>query len=179
MEIVKPDRIAYHESCKRVQAMGLLRPGEVPPLPSKPPRHDDEVLAVRFFRKLLTEAALENLSLPRTFFGRSEIRGVSFQNTDLSESTANWNDFIEVNFSEADLSRVDFRASELERVNFSGAVLRGADLRNTGLRHCTFTDADMTGAKLQRTTGMGLTLSEAQKSVIEWFMFPGPTPEGG
>ncbi|PYM90666.1 MAG: hypothetical protein DME04_22310 [Candidatus Rokuibacteriota bacterium] len=59
---------------------------------------------------------------------------------DLSESTANWNDFIDVDFSSADLSRADLRASIFERVSFRRTVLRGADLRRAKFRGCIFTD---------------------------------------
>jgi len=68
-------------------------------LSERAPRHDDEQLGVSFFRTRLADVTLDGLTLPRTFFGRSEIRGVSFPVTDLSESTANWNDFIDVDFS--------------------------------------------------------------------------------
>src|SRR3954453_16599674 len=124
-----PDRASYTESCRVLQRKELLESAGLPPLPDRPPRHDDEQLGVSFFRTRLADVALDGLTLPRTFFGRSEIRSVSFRGTDLSESTANWNDFIDVDFSCADLSRGDLRASVFERVNFSGASLRDADLR--------------------------------------------------
>jgi uncharacterized protein YjbI with pentapeptide repeats len=116
--------------------------------------------------------------LPRTFFGRSEIRSVSFRGSDLSESTANWNDFIDVDFSSTDLSRADFRASIFDRVSFRGAVLRGADLRRATFRGSTFIDADMAGARLTRGFGWLFRLSRAQRAVIDW-QPSGPEPEGG
>jgi uncharacterized protein YjbI with pentapeptide repeats len=173
-----PERIPYVESCRVLQNRGLLEAGELPALPERAPRHDDEHLGVSFFRSRLADVPLEGLTLPRTFFGRSEIRGVSFRGTDLSESTANWNDFIDVDFSSADLSRADLRASVFERVSFQGAVLRGADLRGATFRSCTFTDADMTGAKLARAFTWLFRLSAAQRGVIDW-QSPGPEPGGG
>jgi len=173
-----PDRASYTESCRVLQSKQLLEADELPTLPERPPRHDDEQLGVSFFRTRLADDSLDGLTLPRTFFGRSEIRGVSFRGSDLSESTANWNDFIDVDFSFADLSRADFRASIFERVTFHGAVLRGADLRRTTFRSCTFTDADMTGVRLTRGFGWLFRLSRGQRAAIDW-QPPGPEPEGG
>ena len=173
-----PDRVPYAESCRVLQTKELLETDELPSLPVRPPRHDDEQLGVSFFRTRLADVALDGLTLPRTFFGRSEIRSVSFRGSDLSESTANWNDFIDVDFSSADLSRADFRSSTFERVGFRGAVLRGADLRRATFRGCTFTDADMSGARLTRGFGWLLRLSRTQRAVIDW-QPPGPEPEGG
>jgi uncharacterized protein YjbI with pentapeptide repeats len=137
------------------------------------------VLGVNFFRTLLADAKLENLTLPRTYFGRSEIRATSFQNTDLSESTANWNDFIEVDFRSADLSRCDFRACVLEKVLFTGACLAGADFRCCGFKNCDFASADMTGVKLTKKAGASLRLSPDQQSVIDWQAEDGEEPDGG
>lgn len=173
-----PDRASYTESCRILQSKELLESAELPPLPDRGPRHDDEQLGVSFFRTRLADVTLDGLTLPRTFFGRSEIRSVSFRDTDLSESTANWNDFIDVDFSAADLSRADFRASVFQRVSCRGAGLRGADLRHTQFQGCTFTDADMAGARLTRSFGWLFRLSRAQRAVIDW-QSAGPEPEGG
>ena len=100
-----PERKPYAESCRLLQSQELLEADELPTLPERAPRHDDEHLGVSFFRTRLADVTLDGLTVPRTFFGRSEIRGVSFIGTDLSESTANWNDFTNVDFSSADLSR--------------------------------------------------------------------------
>src|SRR5579871_3872310 len=104
-----PTRLSYEDSCRLLQPLEVIEQGKIPPLPGRPPRHDDKILGVSFFRTSLSDVRLENLTLPRTFFGRSEIRNISFKNTDLSETTANWNDFITVDFSIADLSRSDLR----------------------------------------------------------------------
>ena len=173
-----PDRAPYAKSCGVLQSKELLEAGELPPLSERPPRHDDEKLGVSFFRTRLADVALDGLTLPRTFFGRSEIRCVSFRGSDLSESTANWNDFIDVDFGSADLSRTDFRASIFQRVSFRGAALRGADLRRTTFRSCVFADADMTGARLVCGLGWLFSLSRSQQAVIDW-QSPGPEPEGG
>jgi uncharacterized protein YjbI with pentapeptide repeats len=157
----------------------LLEGDKLPELPARAPRHDDEELGVSFFRTCLADARLEDLTLSRTFFGRSEIREVSFRGTDLSESTACWNDFVDVDIGEADLSGADLRASIFQRVNFRGAVLRGADLRQTTFSGCTFANADLAGAKLTRSVLWFFRLSSTQRRSVDWHLGPGPEPEGG
>jgi BTB/POZ domain-containing protein KCTD9 len=80
-------RLSYDESCRLLQELGYLDAGKIPPMPDRLPRYDDpEPLGVNFFRTRLETARLDNLTLKRTFFGRSELRSVSFVNTDLSQS---------------------------------------------------------------------------------------------
>lgn len=174
-----PQRLSYDESCRALQRDQIIDAGDIPPLPQRSPRHDDEVLGVNFFRTLLADAKLENLMLPRTYFGRSEIRATSFQNTDLSESTANWNDFIDVDFRSANLSRCDFRACLLEKVLFTGACLADTDFRYCGFKNCDFASADMAGVKITKKAGAALRLSPDQQSVIDWQSEDGDEPDGG
>jgi uncharacterized protein YjbI with pentapeptide repeats len=174
-----PSRLSYDDSCRLLQSQQIIDAGQIPPMPARPPRYDDEVLGVSFFRTKLADAKLEHLTLARTFFGRSEIRATSFRDTDLSESTANWNDFVDVDFSTADLSRCDFRASVFQRVRFTGARLAGADLRRGSFTDCDFTDADFTGAKLTKPAAASLRLSSAQQRVIDWQADDGAEPSGG
>jgi len=174
-----PSRKPYRESCQVLKDQQLLEGDALPELPGRAPRYDDQQLGVSFFRTQLADARLEGLTLPRTFIGRSEIRGVSFRGTDLSESTGCWNDFVDVDFGEADLSRVDLRGSIFQRVSFRCAVLRGADLRRTSFRGCTFADADLTGAKLTYSLLWLFRLSSAQRRSIDWQSGPGSEPEGG
>jgi uncharacterized protein YjbI with pentapeptide repeats len=136
-----------------------------------PSRREDDVE--------VAEHALANLTLPRTFFGRSEISSISFRNTDLSESTLCWNDFIEVDFTDADLSVADLRASLFKRVAFVRANLRNADLRRSNFKECDFTAADMAGAKLTWKQGEGIHLSDEQWRVIDWQESDGDEPPGG
>ncbi len=172
-------RLSYEDSCRSLQSQQIIDPGDIPPLPQRPPRHDDEVLGVSFFRTMLADSTLEHLTLPRTLFGRSEIRATSFQDTDLSESTANWNDFIDVDFSTADLSRSDFRACILQSVRFRGAKLADVDFRHCGFTACDFSGADLTDAKITRKAGASLQLSSEQQRVIDWQADDGEEPEGG
>ncbi|WP_010034939.1 pentapeptide repeat-containing protein [Gemmata obscuriglobus] len=136
-----------------------------------PSRPEDDVEA--------TEHSLANLSLPRTFFGKSEISSISFRNTNLSESTLCWNDFIEVDFTEADLSGADLRASLFRRVAFVRANLQNTDLRRSNFKECDFTAADMAGARLTRKQGEGIYLSDKQQKVIDWQESEGDEPLGG
>src|SRR3954466_15306763 len=81
-------RSSYEESCRFLQQQGYLDAGECPPLPDHLPQYDDpEPLGVSFFRtRVSNEVLLDNLTLPRTFIGRSEVNKSSFRNTDLTES---------------------------------------------------------------------------------------------
>lgn len=172
-------RLSYAESCKSMQPRHLER-GQVPPLPDGMPQADDEVLGVSFFRTLLDEEDdLVNLTLPRTFFGRSEIKRSSFHNTDLTESNLCWNDFEDVNFTDAILVRADLRASSFTRVSFDTADLSNADLRQSNFEHCTFTNATMTGTVLTAEQGALLRLSAKQRAEIVWTEDDGPEPLGG
>lgn len=171
-------RLSYEDSCRALQHQGIIEEGEIPSLPDVSPRHDDEMLGVSFFRTMLADAKLEHLTLPRTFFGRSEIRNVSFKGSDLSDSTANWNDFIDVDFAGADLSRTDFRGCLFERVRFTGAMLVGVDFRYCGFKQCDFSKADLTDAKLTQKVGAALRLLAEQQSVIDWQAEDGIEPEG-
>jgi BTB/POZ domain-containing protein KCTD9 len=177
-ERVNVIRKSFPESCEVLKGLGFLEGDVSPKLPERAPRYDDEEWGVSFFRTSVADAALENLTLARTFFGRSEIRGVSFRGTDLSESTMNWNDLIEVDFTGASLEGADLRASIFDRVRFLDANLRGADLRRATFRNCDFTGADMTGARLSRAIKWYFRLSRAQRAVIDW-QAAGPEPEGG
>lgn len=172
-------RLNYEESCRKLQEMELIPRGDILPQPYDRPRPEDDTPGVSFFRTELAGAKLERLTLSRTFFGRSEIRAVSFRDTDLSESRAHWNDFIEVNFTSANLAGADLRACVFERVRFNRAVLAGVDFRYCGFKQCHFLEADLTDAKLTRKAGAALKLTPEQQSVIDWQADEGEEPPGG
>jgi BTB/POZ domain-containing protein KCTD9 len=174
-----PTRLTYPESCQILQTNHLLDEGDTPTLLERPPRHDDEVLGVSFFRTVLADCTLENLTLPRTFFGRSEIRSVSFRGSDLSESVACWNDFTDVDFSLVDLSQADLRASIFKNVNFYGANLHNVDFRHATFQKCIFTNADLAGAKFVRGFRWFFILTSSQRSSVNWQKTPGEEPKGG
>ena len=172
-------RLTYEDSCRRLQPT-YLDAGDIPRLPDRMPRGDDDNLGISFFRTFVGEGDdLGNLTLPRTYFGHSEIRDASFRNTDLAESSLCWNDFVDVDFSEATLARSDLRASSFTGVRFVAADLTGADLRRSTFLRCDFTDAVMAGAVLTHAQGEQLNLSGGQRSEIAWTGFDGPEPSGG
>ncbi len=172
-------RQSYEASCLRLQ-QDYLEAGDIPPIPDHVPQYDDEEpLGVNFFRMEIDGDDLSNLTLPRTFFGRSEINDVSFQDTDLSESNLCWNDFINVNFSSAILARSDLRASNFSNTSFQASDLSGSDLRQSSFENCTFTDARMTGTVLTVAQGAALPLSGQQRAEIAWTDSDGAEPGGG
>jgi hypothetical protein len=186
-------RLSYEESCRLLQRLGypdVGAGGVIPPIPDHRPQIDDDPIGVTFFRTFVgqdidegdddaSHRNLENLTLPRTFFGRSYIQHVSFKNTDLSESTLCWNDFSEVDFTDADLSGCDLRASNFSETYFVRANLRDADFRRSTLEACDFTGADMRGAKLTRDQDKYIFLSQEQQGVIDWQESDGEEPPGG
>jgi BTB/POZ domain-containing protein KCTD9 len=171
-------RLSYEDSCRRLQKLGILAVGDIPRLPAAMPSFDDENLGVSFFRTLVGGDSLDNLTLPRTYIGRSEIRGTSLKNSDLSESRLCWNDFIEVDFTEAKLASSDLRASVYERVKFIRADLQNADLRRATFRDCDFTGASLRGAKLSKHAKVLDSLTAEQREEMD-FQPEGDDPPGG
>lgn len=173
-------RLSYEDSCVKLQA-GYLEVGVIPPLPDHLPQYDDVgVPGVSFFQTFVGEGDdLCNLTLPRTFFGRSEINDAQFRNTDLTESNLCWNDFTDVDFTNAVLASSDMRASDFVRVKFNAADLSMADLRLSSFESCDFTETAMAGAVLTVEQGKGLVLSEKQRSEISWTSDGGDEPAGG
>jgi uncharacterized protein YjbI with pentapeptide repeats len=174
-------RFSYEDSCRFLQTNGYLDEGALPPLPDRLPQEDDdEPLGVNFFRTMVSdEVPLSNLTLPRTFFGRSELSKTSFRNTDLTESNLCWNDLIGVDFTGAILAHADMRSSQFANVIFKAADLRGADLRHSSFEHCIFEDAILDGAVLTHDQAESLSLTLAQRQNIDWRTEPGDEPGGG
>ena len=146
------------------------------------PNHDDEELGLSYYKYRLQDADNSNLTLPRTFFGRSGFERVSFANTDLSQSRMCWNDFPGCDFSGADLSVCDMRASRFKACKFVGAVLRGADLQQSSFNKCDFTGADVTGAIAEDEDAIGCVqdyLSDEQQATMTWSADSGPEAPGG
>jgi BTB/POZ domain-containing protein KCTD9 len=149
-------------------------------MPDRMPQYDDEQLGVSFFRTFVGEHDdLSNLTLPRTYFGRSEINDALFCNTDLTESCLCWNDFIDVDFSDAVLAHCDLRASNFTRVKFIRADLRDADLRHSSFDDCIFEGALLDRAVLTHSQAEQIKLTDAQRQVIAIANDDGPEPDGG
>ena len=172
------ERKSYEDSCRQMVEQGYFE--TPPPMPEKMPQYDDDgELGVSFFRTGVDGADFSGLTLPRTFFGRSEIARTSFQNSDLSESCLCWNDFIDVDFSGSDLSNADLRASVYERASFAGAKLDGVDMRLSNFTDCRFDGASMRGVVLTNNQKAEVSLSVAQAAEIYWADENGPEPGGG
>lgn len=149
-------------------------------MPDQVPQADDDVLGVSFFRTLVDGADdLSNLTLTRTFFGRSEVNGAVFRNTDFTESNLCWNDFTDVDFTAAQLIRCDMRASMFTRVRFVSADLSGADMRQSSYENCVFDNASMAGTVLTSAQRKQITLSARQRAEATWNDDDGPEPNGG
>lgn len=172
-------RRTYDESCAELQRTGLLEPGQAPPIPDRQPRYDDpEPLGVSFFRTRV-HGDLSRMTLPRTFFCRSEVVQASFRGSDLSESSFCWCDFTDVDFSDASLRASDLRASNFENVNFSKADMRGADLRRSSFVNCNFAGSALGGAKLTRLQATQLKFTPLQLAEVNWQDTDGVMPGGG
>jgi BTB/POZ domain-containing protein KCTD9 len=147
-----------------------------------PSIYDEAPLGLSYFRTKLEDADNNNLTMPRTFFGRSWLVRVNFADTDLSESCMCWNDFDDCDFSRADLSGCDMRASKFSGCKFIGAVLRGADLRRSSFEGCDFTEAELYGAIAEDADFQGCVqdfLSDEQQAMMTWSEERGPEPPGG
>jgi len=185
MSLEPSSRHSYEDSCRLLLRLGYLdagADGTIPPMRNHRPQFDDEgTLGVSFFRTSVSagEHDLENLTLPRTDFAKSQVGPLSFRNTDLSESTLCWNDFNDVDFTDADLSECDLRASIFTEVNFVRTNMQKADLRHSSFLKCRFRDADMRGAKLTHHQGAKIDLSEKQRQEIDWQENDGEQPPGG
>lgn len=172
-------RIDYTESYRWLQENGWIPEGQVPALPERVPRHDDEFYGVRFFRTWVDQAHFENLTIPRTYVSRSEISDTSLKGSDLSESSMSYNDFNRVKFNSALLRNADLRASVFKDSSFDNADLSGADLRHAQFESCTFKGATMTGVRMTREAAKSLALSDEQRTSIDWQGSEGEEPEGG
>lgn len=172
-------RRSYADSCAHLQSTGLLDPGDIPPMPEHLPQYDDpEPLGVNFFQTRVT-GDLARLTLPRTFFGHSEISEASFRESDLTESNLCWCDFIDADFTQASLRGSDLRASNFERVRFTKCDLSAADLRQSAFTDCDFTDCILREAKMTREQAAELGLSKKQLAEIHWQPDDGEEPGGG
>lgn len=170
----------YPSSCELLQTLDLLPEGAIPPMPRQRPRYDDEgPLGVSFYRTLLAKVALDDLTLSRTYFGRSEISDVTFRRTDLAQSTLCWNDFNRVSFESANLSHSDLRACQYVHVSFQNADLSNCDLRRSLFEDCDFRGANLAGAKLTKSGASDLGLAIEQLDSINWQATEGREPGGG
>jgi hypothetical protein len=171
-------RLSYAESCKLLEPYGACG-SEPPPMPSGIPKHDADILGVNFFRTVIEDAKFENLTLPRTFFGRSEIKNSSFAGSDLSKSHLCWNEFVGVSFCGTLLAGADLRASDYQKCDFIECDLSGADLRRASFKNCVFKGAILKDAIIPRRLKKVCEFSEDQIAQAKLIFFEGPEPDGG
>jgi BTB/POZ domain-containing protein KCTD9 len=173
-----PPRLTYEETCQELLADGFV--DEMPSLPPRMPhRYDNESFSFSLYKGGLEECELANLSLPRTFFGRSLLERCNFSNTDWSESRMCWNSFEDVDFSHSDLVSCDLRASLFKIVRFCNSNLTDADLRRSSFERCDFTGACLQGTKITHTQASELSLTDEQCQQVRWYKSPGREPAGG
>lgn len=174
------NRTSYEDSCRVLQERGFIDGDTQPRIPERMPRFDDdEALGVSFFRTGVWDDDLSKLTLPRTFFSRSEVSNISFKDSDLSESCMCWNNFVDVDFSLTDLARSDLRQSRFQGVRFVGANLTDADLRQSEFSDCDCSEAVMVRTKLSKRQFDMLILSARQVQDIDWHISDGDVPGGG
>ncbi|HEY9713800.1 MAG TPA: pentapeptide repeat-containing protein [Chroococcales cyanobacterium] len=175
-------RKSIPETWSDLQERGIPMPFDSngnPFVPIKMPRFDDEELGFQFFKEFAEHLNLDNLSLPKTYVGRSELKLITFINTDLSSSSMCWNDFIACDFSDADLSNSDLRFAIFAGCKFDGAHLSGTDLRGSTFVTCSFGGATMNNATVETDNALRADLSEDQIKAITWAPDAGPEPDGG
>lgn len=153
--------------------------GQAKPEVTVRPRHDEAVRGPSLFRTMLESCALERLTLPGLFIGRSEVTGVSFSGSDVHLSTLCWSNFEDCSFDGCDLTDSDLRASYFVRCSFAGADLTRCDLRHSTFRDCDFSNASLDGAFATTKQRVALALTDAQVAVVAWQDAPGPEPLGG
>jgi len=188
--MTRATRLSLEETWKHLEEQNEEMPraddGE-PFVPPGIPSQDDEELGYSFFRNGVEDGDYSGLTLPRTYFCRSSLTRVTFQNSDLHESRMCWNDFIECDFSGADLSKCDLRSSTYEKCNFSDADLRGADLRRAYIVECTFAGSLLEGAvalpdghpEACEDGTLTQSLSTEQRAAMTWTDDAGDEPDGG
>jgi uncharacterized protein YjbI with pentapeptide repeats len=178
-----PSRRSLDETWRFLEEDGVEMPRDEngqPSVPAVMPSHDDVArLGFSYFRCGLFDADLSDVTLPRSFFGRSSFERVNFRNTDLSESRMCWNDFIQCDFSGANLAGCDMRASIFKDCKFGDARLSNADLRQSSFEGCDLTGAQMDGAKLTHAQWRVMIFSDVQEKAIDWHLRDGEIPPGG
>jgi BTB/POZ domain-containing protein KCTD9 len=136
-----------------------------PLLPARAPRAGKPGFgSVEVYKSGWDGADMRNLTVPRSFFARSLLERVSFQNTDLSESWFCWNDFDGCDFSGARLAQSDMRCSYWKNCCFDGADLTHTDLRGSTFENCTFVGANLALAKILPGDDLLAVLSEQQQA---------------
>lgn len=164
------ERLSLDATWDYLESIGIEPPRDAQGLPcvvtDNPYNHsyDDRLT---FFRTYIRDLDFSCLTMPNSFFGRTQIDAFNFRNTDLSGSYMQENDWLDCDFTSANLSKCSLIAL-FYNCNFNGADLRGADLRDGGFYNCDFTNAILADACLRPEQAQDLPLSELQRLVINW-----------
>lgn len=179
-----PKSLAESWTVLEAQGVDVGRSADgAPYVPPRMPNYDDEEpLSTMFFRGEWKDVALDDLTLPRTYFGRSLLESVSFRGSDLSESRMCWNDFVKCDFTGARLRGCDLRASIFSACIFRNADLAGADLRRATFVACLFEGAnlaDLTADEQFARKGLRSCMTVEDQRQVNWVQDPGTEPPGG
>ena len=173
-------------SFEYLRSLGWEVPDAQDALPTGIPSFDDDILGLSFFRTNVSNEEFDCLTIPRTFFGRSEIKAVTFDYSDLSESRMCWNEWQYCHFEKTNLSGCDLRRSVFKSCYFNRTDLTGADLRGARFEKCSFEGANMKDVKLEKPFSFfgnkkakDLKLSPQQIQEINWTSSAGEEPPGG
>jgi len=172
------ERLSYPESYRRAKNTFELFGNPKPEISARP-RHDDDDPGPSILRYRLVDCDLSHLTLYGLFIGRSELRKVTFRDTDMHLSTFCWNDFVECDFTEANLQGSDLRSSIFTSCIFRNTNLEGCDLRHSTFEKCVFQESKMSGAILTHGQRPTLKLSRDQRKGVRWKFLSGALPEGG
>jgi uncharacterized protein YjbI with pentapeptide repeats len=171
-------RLSYAESFARLAELAGADGRPRPDVTARP-RHDDDDYGPSLFRTLVEDCALQRLTIPGLFIGRSELRRVDLSHSDLRLGNFAWNDFTTCWFTRADLTDSDLRGSQFVDCDFSSAILAGSDFRHSSFSGCRFRTADTTGIRVPERLRPELKLSPEQVRSAIWVVDEGPEPPGG
>ena len=132
-----------------------------------------------FFRSLIEDCDLSDLTLDELDCCRCTFDRVTIVNSSLLKASMCWNDFLDCEFVSTDLMHADMRASVFLRCAFNDSKLDFADLRRSTFEFCEFLGASLVNTKLTYEQGEGLQLDKTQCEQIDWHDDAGPEPYGG
>lgn len=171
-------RTTYDESLARFTSI-TGRDARARPHVERRPRYDEDDPGPSLFRTVVESCALERMTLPGLFVGRTKLTGVSLTESDLHLSTMCWNDFTRCWLDRCDLTDSDLRASHFVDCDFRRADLTRCDLRHSTFERCRFEGAILADATATRDQRASLRLSKEQEHSVLWQALPGSLPDGG
>lgn len=164
----RTERLSTDNTWAFLEALGYEPPRNAKGKPRFASRSVVNEETLSFFRTEVIGEEFSRLTMPRTFFARTGIASTLFRDTDLQGSFMCWNDWLDCDFSKANLAQADMRCCQFMYCDFTETDLTTADLRNSDFVHCDFTNAQMSNACLTPDQMQTISLSELQKSMINW-----------